>query len=176
VRYVRDGFFAGRQFTDVDDLNAQADDWCCGAAADRRCRIRTPSRSAKPSPRRHLTFAYGVSRSFMRANGIVIIRLYHDDEAGGVTGLCPIRMRGGRRYNWIRAPGHYLLRPLLPWAGIWKRCQMFTTNCSEWRASDVVGRPPSRRSQRPHLGIVPHASSSCGGSARPNEQPSDKAL
>jgi len=30
--------------------------------------------------------------------------------------------------------------------------------------------------QRPHLGIVPHASSSCGGSARPNEQPSDKAL
>jgi hypothetical protein len=28
----------------------------------------------------------------------------------------------------------------------------------------------------PHLGIVPHASSSCGGSARPNEQPSDKAL
>jgi transposase len=37
VRYVRDGFFAGRQFTDVDDLNAQADHWCCGAAADRRC-------------------------------------------------------------------------------------------------------------------------------------------
>jgi transposase len=36
VRYVRDGFFAGRQFTDVDNLNAQADDWCCGAAADRR--------------------------------------------------------------------------------------------------------------------------------------------
>ena len=37
VRYVRDGFFAGRQFADVDDLNAQANDWCCGAAADRRC-------------------------------------------------------------------------------------------------------------------------------------------
>src|SRR5450759_782834 len=37
VRYVRDGFFAGRQFADIDDLNAQADDWCCGAAADRRC-------------------------------------------------------------------------------------------------------------------------------------------
>ena len=30
--------------------------------------------------------------------------------------------------------------------------------------------------QRPHLGIVPMPSSSCGGSARPNEQPSDKAL
>ena len=37
VRYVRDGFFAGRQFVDVDDLNAQADDWCWGAAAERRC-------------------------------------------------------------------------------------------------------------------------------------------
>lgn len=37
VRYVRDGFFAGRQFADLDDLNAQADDWCWGAAADRRC-------------------------------------------------------------------------------------------------------------------------------------------
>ena len=37
VRYVRDGFFAGRQFADVDELNAQADAWCCGAAADRRC-------------------------------------------------------------------------------------------------------------------------------------------
>jgi hypothetical protein len=37
VRYVRDGFFAGRQFADVDDLNAQADAWCWGTAADRRC-------------------------------------------------------------------------------------------------------------------------------------------
>ena len=37
VRYVRDSFFAGRPFADVDDLNAQADDWCWGAAADRRC-------------------------------------------------------------------------------------------------------------------------------------------
>jgi hypothetical protein len=37
-----------------------------------------------------------------------------------------------------------ILRPFLPWAGIWKRCQMFTANCSEWRASDVVGRPPRR--------------------------------
>ena len=37
VRYVRDGFFAGRQFADVDELNAQADAWCYGASADRRC-------------------------------------------------------------------------------------------------------------------------------------------
>src|SRR5450631_2694127 len=37
VRYVRDGFFAGRQFADVEDLNAQADEWCQGATADRRC-------------------------------------------------------------------------------------------------------------------------------------------
>jgi transposase len=37
IRYIRESFFAGRQFGDVDDLNAQADHWCFGAAADRRC-------------------------------------------------------------------------------------------------------------------------------------------
>jgi transposase len=31
VRYVRDGFFAARQFADVEDLNAQAAAWCAGA-------------------------------------------------------------------------------------------------------------------------------------------------
>jgi hypothetical protein len=36
IRYVRDSFFAGRRFTDLDDLNAQARDWCQGTAADRR--------------------------------------------------------------------------------------------------------------------------------------------
>ncbi|HEX4172819.1 MAG TPA: IS21 family transposase [Acetobacteraceae bacterium] len=37
IRYVRDGFFAARTFTDLDDLNAQAEAWCNGLAADRRC-------------------------------------------------------------------------------------------------------------------------------------------
>jgi GAF domain-containing protein len=37
IRYVRDNFFAARQFTDVDDLNIQAEAWCFGVAADRRC-------------------------------------------------------------------------------------------------------------------------------------------
>jgi transposase len=37
VRYVRDSFFAARQFVDVDDLNAQAAAWCAGMAADRPC-------------------------------------------------------------------------------------------------------------------------------------------
>jgi transposase len=37
IRYVRDAFFAARTFTDLDDLNAQADAWCRGQAADRRC-------------------------------------------------------------------------------------------------------------------------------------------
>jgi transposase len=37
IRYVRDAFFAGRTFADLADLNAQADAWCAGAAADRRC-------------------------------------------------------------------------------------------------------------------------------------------
>jgi transposase len=37
LRYVRDSFFAGREFTDLEDLNAKADTWCRGIAADRRC-------------------------------------------------------------------------------------------------------------------------------------------
>jgi hypothetical protein len=37
IRFVRDAFFAARSFTDLDDLNAQADAWCNGPAADRRC-------------------------------------------------------------------------------------------------------------------------------------------
>lgn len=36
VRYVRDAFFAAREFTDLDDLNAQARAWCQGQASDRR--------------------------------------------------------------------------------------------------------------------------------------------
>ena len=37
IRYIRDAFFAGRAFTDLDDLNAQADAWTCGPASERRC-------------------------------------------------------------------------------------------------------------------------------------------
>jgi len=37
IRYIRDGFFAARTFTDLDDLNAQALAWTQGAAADRPC-------------------------------------------------------------------------------------------------------------------------------------------
>jgi transposase len=37
IRYIRDAFFAGRTFTDIDDLNAQADDWVFGRAGERRC-------------------------------------------------------------------------------------------------------------------------------------------
>src|SRR5271155_5166869 len=37
IRYVRDAFFAARIFTDLDDLNAQAQAWGSGPAADRRC-------------------------------------------------------------------------------------------------------------------------------------------
>jgi transposase len=36
IRFIRDSFFAGRSFTDLDDLNAQARVWCLGLAADRR--------------------------------------------------------------------------------------------------------------------------------------------
>ena len=37
IRYVRDNFFAARTFHDIDDLNAQAQAWCDGIAADRPC-------------------------------------------------------------------------------------------------------------------------------------------
>jgi transposase len=37
IRYVRSAFFAARTFRDLDDLNAQAEAWCEGPAADRRC-------------------------------------------------------------------------------------------------------------------------------------------
>jgi len=37
IRYIRDNFFAGRQWKGIDDLNAQADLWCQGSSADRRC-------------------------------------------------------------------------------------------------------------------------------------------
>jgi transposase len=37
IRYVRDAFFAARQWRDLDDLNAQADAWSQGRAAERPC-------------------------------------------------------------------------------------------------------------------------------------------
>ena len=37
IRFVRDAFFAARTFRDLADLNAQADAWCQGVAAERLC-------------------------------------------------------------------------------------------------------------------------------------------
>jgi len=37
IRYVREAFFAARGFRDLDDLNAQAQAWCEGEAAERPC-------------------------------------------------------------------------------------------------------------------------------------------
>jgi len=37
IRFVRDAFFAAREFRDLDDLNAQALTWCEAAAAERPC-------------------------------------------------------------------------------------------------------------------------------------------
>jgi transposase len=36
IRYIREAFFAAREFADLDDLNAQARTWCEGPASDRR--------------------------------------------------------------------------------------------------------------------------------------------
>ena len=55
IRYVRDAFFAARSFTDLDDLNAQAEAWCNGPAADRRCPDEPDAHaSARCSPRKRL--------------------------------------------------------------------------------------------------------------------------
>ena len=37
IRFIRSSFFAARQWTDLDDLNAQAEAWCWGQAAERPC-------------------------------------------------------------------------------------------------------------------------------------------
>ena len=34
---MREGFFAGRQWSDIDDLNAQAATWCLVISANRPC-------------------------------------------------------------------------------------------------------------------------------------------
>ncbi|QND60485.1 IS21 family transposase [Mesorhizobium huakuii] len=37
IRHIREAFFIARRFTDLDDLNAQAEQWCRNQAADRPC-------------------------------------------------------------------------------------------------------------------------------------------
>ncbi|MEW7983766.1 MAG: hypothetical protein AB2812_13610, partial [Candidatus Sedimenticola endophacoides] len=37
IRYVRDNFWPARQWSDIDDLNAQAKAWCEGWAMGRPC-------------------------------------------------------------------------------------------------------------------------------------------
>jgi hypothetical protein len=55
IRHIRDAFFAAREFSDLDDLNAQAQQWCQGEAADRPCpedtRLRVREAFAQEQPR-----------------------------------------------------------------------------------------------------------------------------
>ena len=55
IRYVRESFFAARAFADLADLNAQADVWCQGPAADRICpedtKLRVHEAFAQEQPR-----------------------------------------------------------------------------------------------------------------------------
>lgn len=37
IRFIRDSFFVGREWSDIDDLNAQAIQWCESIACERRC-------------------------------------------------------------------------------------------------------------------------------------------
>ncbi len=54
IRYARENFFAARTWKDLDDLNAQAEAWCLGAAAERSCpqerslSVREAFRTEKP--------------------------------------------------------------------------------------------------------------------------------
>jgi len=95
-------------------------------------------------------------------------------QVGGVAYRCPIEFRhqvgtlgrptwrttDGRTLFWTlvpRRPSHPQPRPRrLPGRGFLARRFM------------VFGVQFLGHRQRPHLGIVPHVSSSCGGSARPN--------
>jgi len=47
IRYIRENFFAGRTWSDLDDLNAQADAWCVGTSAQRPCPEDTDRRVAE---------------------------------------------------------------------------------------------------------------------------------
>src|SRR5271165_3849065 len=56
IRYVRNAFFSpslacsvARSFTDIDDLDVQADTWCNGQAADRRSLPRVLGRPDEPA-------------------------------------------------------------------------------------------------------------------------------
>lgn len=44
IRYARESFFAARQWSDLDDLNAQAQQWATGVAADRLWRSNSTRR------------------------------------------------------------------------------------------------------------------------------------
>ncbi len=37
IRYIRDSFFAGRRVQTLEQLNVEANEWCQGISADRRC-------------------------------------------------------------------------------------------------------------------------------------------
>jgi transposase len=37
IRYIRSSFFAGREYSGLDDLNQQAERWCLGVASERAC-------------------------------------------------------------------------------------------------------------------------------------------
>lgn len=58
IQYIRHAFFAARDFTSIDDLNAQADAWCEGQASDRPC---------PGEPKTTVRMAFAHERSLLRA-------------------------------------------------------------------------------------------------------------
>ena len=58
IRYVRENFFAARQWSNVDDLNAQAHAWCWGHSSNRPC---------AQDPRMTVTEAFETERAHLMA-------------------------------------------------------------------------------------------------------------
>ena len=62
IRYIRDSFFAARTWHDLDDLNAQAEAWCLGPAADRPC-------PEDPSPSSTIRAYFSRNQLFFKSTG-----------------------------------------------------------------------------------------------------------
>jgi transposase len=84
IRFVRDAFFAARTFTDLDDLNTQADAWCRGPAADRRCPEDQTLVESKQRARRHRA-ADRLARAAPASRALLIAAAERGNNLGNIT-------------------------------------------------------------------------------------------
>ena len=109
IRYARDSFFAARSWRDIDDLNAQAQAWCDGIAAER------------PWPEDH---SISVREAFERERSSLIAlpgdRFPADERVEATIGKTPYvrfdllcRYRHRRSYADSRTMPRWRLNPLI---------------------------------------------------------------